>query len=234
MANNGDKIPVITTLLGTLITGLLAFNTYKVSSFENKLKQVESEREVNFRIYTSLSEAVESSNPKRIRAVRVLVESLASEDLKEGFLEALEIGEIEIYQSEEVLVERSRKPTPQVESIGDTDFDFDWGDWDYDVFWCSGSGSGAEALANALVENLIKDGAKGRIRSRILPASVKAQSAYSDLFGYEIRYENNELRQAQALKDFAVNTTGIEFSLNNINPNNKTAWYISAFICPKT
>ncbi len=69
---------LIATLLGAIATILLAFNTWKVSQFETELRAAESVRELNFRIYASIAEAIESNNPQRIRAVCALVEALSS------------------------------------------------------------------------------------------------------------------------------------------------------------
>jgi hypothetical protein len=223
MAEQSKNWTGVIAALGTVASLLLAYNTYQVSQFDTDLRRAESEREVNFRIYQSIAEAVESGNPQRIRAVRALVEALSSEGLRDPFLSALESGEVQIFAGEEATTARVRTEQPS----------FNWEDWDYDVFWCSGSGVAAEAQATAIVEALRAENAKGRIRVRVLPQSVREQGAYRSMADYEIRYEANEQAQATAVKALAERTMAVQgFRLNQIAPQQRTPWYVSLFICP--
>ncbi len=223
MSGDDKKLGPWVTAFSAIASLLLAYNTYQVSQFDADLRAVESEREVNFRIFQSIAEAVESGNPQRIRAVRALVTALASDSLREGFLDALEMGEVQIFEGGEATKTRARLEEPS----------FDWEDWDYDVFWCSSAGAVAESQANAIVEALEMEDAKGRLRVRVLPESVRNSSAYNTVSAYEIRYEENEQDQAAAVARLADRTLGGQaFTLVPISPARPTPWYVSVFICP--
>ena len=226
MAEEKQKsgVSILGALLGSVATLLLAFNTWQVSQFDKELRTTESNRELNFRMYTSITDAIESNNPQRIRAVRVLVESLATDDVRAGFLAALETGEVDIYKAEQALVSMP----------GTKERTVNWRDWDFDIFWCSSSGAEAEAKSVRFVQALKEDGAQGRVRSRILPDSVRAQAGYASVFGYQIRYEKSEEQQAQDLKRLAEEVFGTTdvYELHAITPENPTPWYVSVFVCP--
>ena len=226
MANNSDPMAKVAAILGAAATALVAFNTWQVSQFDTDLRQVESERELNFRIYQSIAESIESGKPQRIRAVRALVDALATEGLKESFLSALESGEVQIYGSEQALPAGPGRPA-------DADR-VDWEDWDYDIFWCSSSGSAAETQANAIVAAIQSQGAKGRIRSRVLPDSIRATDPEASGEQYEVRYEASERPQAEAVGNLAQSIINASGSLNllEIAPDKPTPWYISVFLCP--
>ncbi len=120
MADKSDPMAKVAAILGAAATVLVAFNTWQVSQFDTKFREVESERELNFRIYQSIAESIESGKPQRIRAVRVLVDVLAAEELRESFLSALETGEVQIFESQQAL------PTGGVRLADDQRVD--WGD----------------------------------------------------------------------------------------------------------
>ena len=111
-----------------------------------------------------------------------------------------------------------------------------WGEWDLDIFWCSLSGDIAKQQAEIIGEQLLAEGAKGRIRIRELPDSINAKSGYQ-VKGYAIRRSNNERETANALKLLAeksLKNKGVqaEFSLGLTRQS--TPWYISAFVCPSS
>lgn len=219
-------------LLSAVTTLLVAFNTWKVSEFETDLKQVESERELNFRIYQSIAEALESDDARRIRAVRTIVSAMSPDHMKEGFLEALAAGEDDIYKKEEVAVVRqtaiSRVPAMPSEE------DNEWGGWAFDLFWCSSSGAAAQEQAEILRDALEEAGARGRIRARVLPESRRQQVSDAPT-GYEVRGEVGEENISRKLVEFA--NTALQpnepFRFVPIQQDRKTAWYISAFLCPE-
>lgn len=226
MPGESDPMAKVAAVLSAAAAILVAFNTWQVSQFDTDLRQVESERELNFRIYQSIAEAVESGKSERIRAVRVLVDALAAEKLKEGFLSALETGDVQIFEVDQALPLSADRSSAAARN--------EWGDWDYDVFWCSPSGAAAEAQADALVAAIQKEGAKGRIRSRLLPDSIRQTDPYSSENQYEIRYEATEEQQAKLVGDLAERTIrGSHFDLLEIEPEKSTPWYVSVFICPQ-
>lgn len=226
MAGESDRMAKFAAAASAVAALLVAFNTWQVSQFDTDLRQVESERELNFRIYQSIAEAIESGKADRIRAVRVLVDALAAEKLKEGFLSALETGDVQIFEVDQALPVAANRSSTAVRN--------DWGDWDYDVFWCSSSGAAAEAQADALVAAIRNEGARGRIRARLLPDSIRKTDPYSSLSQYEIRYEATEKQQAKLVGDLAERTIrGSQFELLEIEPEKSTPWYVSVFVCPQ-
>jgi len=204
-----------------------------VSEFDSTLRTIESERELNFRIYQSISESIESGNAQRIRAVRALVDALASDELKQGFLSALDSGEVQIFVAEEAATPRARDAAPPRPGSAGAGASV-WGDWDFDVFWCSRSGAGAESQAKAIVDAVKAQGARGRIRDRVLPESIRQQGTYAELQPYEVRYEDGEAAQARAVQAVAAKALGgTPVALKEITPKTATPWYVSVFVCPE-
>lgn len=228
MAENKDSMAKVAAILGTVATLLVAFNTWQVSQFDADLRQVESERELNFRIYQSIADSIESGKHQRIRAVRVLVNALATKELRKSYLSVLETGEVQIWERQEAILSGPAElaGTPRT----------NWRDWNYDIFWCSSSGAGAEAQANAIVAAIQAAGAEGRIRSRILPDSIRADDPYKSTEQYEVRFEASEETQATQVAELAGRAIGQpgSFNLRRIEPSKPTPWYVSVFACPET
>ena len=219
-------------VLSALTTALVAYNTYQVSSFETELRRVESNRELNFRLYASISEALESNDARRIQAVRTIVMTMSPEPLRDGFLDALRAGEESIFDSEQLDVRVPAAP-PSVSDPTVAGRE-GWGEWDFDLFWCSVSGVGAQGQAERLREALIADGAAGRVRVRVLPESRRAQVG-AETFGYEVRGEVGEEAIAERLVSLARREVTPEFRFVSIDSDDqpvKTRWYVSAFLCP--
>ena len=129
------------------------------------------------------------------------------------------------FQQEEATAKSAAaaKPPPPTAGSG-------WGDWDVDVFWCQKSGESAHKNADAIVAALQKDGAKGRLRARVLPDSINAQSEYR-VSGYTIRRDAGEEERAVALKAVAERALpGTTFEI--LPAGHATRWYLSTFICP--
>ena len=248
-----SKIAAFVATLATLLSGLSAF---QVSRFETKLKEVQAERELNFRIYTSIADALESGDPKRVMAVRGIVEAMASDNIKPKFLEALEPAIVRVYQKEELAVSqpRSEDTTPENKDTAAVDTlpseetgattpepapveaaeprSNPWGEWDIDIFWCADGSLNAENDANKIRAWLQQDGAQGRIRARILPSSVNQQSGYR-VSGYEIRRSADEVGMANRLETFLRSIEGVgDHPWKQRTTTQDTPWYISVFICP--
>ena len=225
--NTGSGVLVsISTIISIITASLVAWNTVTVNKFETELKKVESERELNFRIYKSIAEALESENEKRIRAVRAIVEVMASENLRPGFLEALESAEVQIYEKEEAtkpVVPRSRGNQG-------------WKKWNFDVFWCSSSASSGEAIAMEIVSVFDEKEIGNRIRLRILPESVKKRSGFGIPKPFEIRVEKGQEKDtAPDIIKFIQENTAIQDSFNIFQVSSKypTPGYVSIFVCPE-
>lgn len=242
----------IAALVATVATVVSGFNAMQVSRFETNFKQVEAERELNFRIYSSIASALESQDPKQILAVRGIVEAMASESIKPAFRQALEPAMQRVFNQEQLDV-----PTETVAatstggqstsngddaggggsdssgySKGQSSTKLAWNDWDFDIFWCSSSGIEAEGLANQISYWLVKDGAKGRVRTRVLPDSINDRASYS-VSGIEVRRSKNEAAMGQKLAQFVGNLSSFkDLKVTEKTSNQNTPWYISVFVCP--
>ena len=237
MANEDRKSESLTArfaqaaaVLSALTTVLVGYNTWQVSTFEADLRRIESERELNFRIYGSISEALESNDARRIQAVRTIVVTMSPEPTKEGFLEALNAGEESIFDAEqvEIAVPTAAQTQPQPSSRNSGS----WGDWDFDLFWCSVSGVAAQRQAERLRDALVEDGARGRIRVRVLPESRRRQVS-DRAHGYEVRGEAREEAISEKLVLLGQRTVNPDFRFVPVDQPVKTEWYVSAFICPE-
>lgn len=229
-----SRITIITTIISTITALLVAYNSITINSFDKKLREVESERELNFRIYKSIAEALESDNPKRIRAVRAIVEVMASDKLREGFLEALESGEVRIYEKEEALkpLEFAASQEAPAAVVGSNP---EWYRWNYDVFWCSDSGSRAESISEMIKSSMIANGFDGRIRARLLPESVKNRKTFGKVEPYQIRVEpGKEKENVRKIANEINKVSGLKerFDILTVSPSNPTPGYVSVFICP--
>jgi hypothetical protein len=229
-----DKWSKIAALVATIATIFSAYNAIKVSSLETDLKQVEAERELNFKIYSSIADALESGDEKRVLAVRGIVQAMASESIRPAFLQALEPAMQRVFAKEELAV---TSPTIAQQTNASTESqsittDGSWGEWDFDIFWCASSGVEAENISSKIVYALENAGAKGRIRSRILPETVNQRSGYQ-VKGFQIGRSENEIEMANKLKEFVTSLPGLEnITVKEKTTSQKTAWYISMFICP--
>lgn len=242
-----SKIAALVATLATIVSG---FNAIQVSRFETDLKQLEAERELNFRIYSSIADALESGDHKRVLAVRGIVEAMASESIKPAFRQALEPAMQRVFEQEQLEValisekhsssesngESSQPPnivttpTPTEDEGGHQDGN--WEQWDFDIFWCASSGVEAESLATKIVYALKKNGAEGRIRTRVLPDSINRKKSYR-ASGLEIRRSANEIAMGNKLAAFIQTLPGFEdFQIKEKLTKQKTPWYISAFVCP--
>ena len=243
----------IAALVATLATILGAINALQVSRFDAQLKQAQAERELNFKIYASIADALESGDPKRVLAVRGIVDAMASDNIKPKFLEALEPAIVGVYEEEQIsAMARSSarsaiepRPTVDAKSLGgegeappdpgavnEAPVAPSWGDWDFDIFWCANSGVEAENLANKIRSWLINDGAKGRVRSRVLPNSVNAKSGFR-VTGYQIRRSQQEVAMANRIERFILSIEGLEdLTLVQHVSSQNTPWYLSVFVCP--
>ena len=114
-----------------------------------------------------------------------------------------------------------------------------WEDWDFDIFWCDTSGAKAEGQAEVLREALVADGARGRIRTRVLLESVRKKNPdYLRADGYLVRIEEHERPIGEALSVFATRTLSLseDIEIDPFVPNETikaTPWYVSVFLCPE-
>ncbi len=210
-----------------------------IKEARDEREKLNAEREFNFKIYDLVQESIEEENEKKQEVAKQFVIVMVDGELRHRLLGVLEAGGTPSIQKETALLIKKEEKfdTQQAEIFTQpktTTPSFSWEDWDYDVFWCETSGENARIQASLIVDQLKQEGAKGRIRVRELPASVNAKSGYK-ISGYAIRRSENEVAQANALKDLSEGVLSQQgyTPVFNVQPTSqKTRWYISAFICP--
>lgn len=233
--DKSSAIPLVGAILAFIAAALGAWNTHQTNSVEASLKQLESERQVMFKLYDSIVAtygAAEADRLQRIRALRVLVQSLAKDEVRDGFLAALEVQEVEIFEGEE-----AAKPPPVVAATGGGSgagsgvaAALKRDGASYDIFWCSRSGVAAESLAQKL-EALLKSNGSQRARTRVLPESIRQRKGYR-IEGNVIRAEQDETELATHVKLLAEKEIGLSFDVAPFNPGKPTPNYLSVFVCP--
>lgn len=222
----------LTTGFLSIFTGLLvAYNTYLVNKFDKELSMTESERALNFRIYESVGEALESENEKRILAVKVIVNAMASEELKPGFLEILKTGEAKAFAKEE-----AKRYVPVVFKQGDYGKKSNWKAWNFDLFWCENSGINGERLSTEIKHLFEKNGFSGRIRVRYLPESVIQREDFGKPDNFEIRVDaGEEYDNAKNILELINKSSSMSNNFNIFkidNKEEKIPSYVSLFFCP--
>jgi hypothetical protein len=198
------------------------------------------DEDLTFRIYQAVSDSLKTKDTKQQQAATALVIVLAAEPLRTQLLQVFDNAETtapevrktvmkvlqteEKFQQEEAAVQPKPSKPPTPASGGS------WGEWDVDVFWCERSGDMARSGAEAITKALHDEGARGRLRARILPDSINAQPGYR-MRGFVIRRDAGEEERATALKTVAERALpGTQFE---VTPSRQaTRWYLSAFLCP--
>lgn len=206
---------------------------------ERNLKKFDED--LTFRVYDAVITSLKADDTKQQQAASALVIVMAEEPLRTQLLQVFdkaqatapevreEVSKIlateQRFHQEEAMAKSATAaaPSPSIASDG-------WGNWDVDVFWCQNSGESAQKSADAIVAALEKDGAKGRLRARVLPDSINARSGYR-ISGYAIRRDTGEEERAVALKTVAEQAlSGTTFEI--LPSGSATRWYLSAFVCP--
>ncbi|SMD32235.1 hypothetical protein SAMN04488029_0578 [Reichenbachiella faecimaris] len=222
----------VSTFVSIITALLVTYNTIKVNQFNNELAKQKSDRELNFKIYESVTDALESENEKRILAVKVIVSSMASDNMKTGFLEILKSGEDKIYSNQEAQTYTNPLDKPSVKASEQANYKF----WNYDIFWCSTSGLEAETLASEVKFILEQNGFKGRIRVRILPESVTKRPGMGVPATYEIRVDaGEEMKNADKITELITKSTSNiagDFNVFQVSQKAKIPGYVSLFFCP--
>jgi hypothetical protein len=251
------KLNLAVTLVLAVVAGLTKFAAdradERVKQLDAKLKEQEAtlrdiqerraEREsvqkVQIEVYQQVVTSLEKNRPEMQRVAAALVTSLLDEPLRGGLLNALATtAEPSIAQkvretlTSENVFRRDESVTAQPEVEDKVrPKSFSWEDVDYDVFWCERSGEAAKRMASRIVAQLKEEGARGRLRVRMLPDSINARPGYQHS-GFVIRMNPGEELQASQLKrvcDAALTGAGtFHLSLSAQN----TPWYLSAFVCP--
>jgi len=255
----GDFIKNILTPLSAVIAALFAaWTNFSVSDVQQKLKQQElalttltTERNVRkldedltFKVYEAVTTSLKSNDLKQQQAASALLQFLATEPLRTQLLQVFGASQTtapEVRQAVEKVLQEEQKfaidNAVVLQQVAAKAADapsparvLPWNDWDVDIFWCQRSGQAAAESAAAIAKELTVQGAKGRIRARVLPDSVNAKAGYR-VSGYAIRRDRNEVAQANALKALAEGVVqSSQFEI--VQSNQATSWYLSAFVCP--
>jgi hypothetical protein len=253
MSNDGTGSSTLGTL-NVVITTILAivagWSGFQLNHADNRLKDLEAqvktteeqraERESGEKkqmmVYEAVVNSLESNNSKRQSVAKALVTSMLELDnpLRSGLLAALaDSGTPEVREEVRSIVSkenrfRQEQYQPSVSKAGKL---FDWRDIDYDVFWCEKSGPTAQRIADSIKQELLSEGAKGRIRSRLLPDSVNARPGYQHA-GFVIRYNQGEEKEALELARVGNKVLSQDGIFQPSVSHQQTAWYLSAFVCP--
>lgn len=209
---------------------------------ERNVKKLDED--LTFRVYEAVTASLKSNDEKQQQAASALVVVLAAEPLRTQLLQVFGVSQTTVpevreavekvlkeeqkFNIESAVVQQAAAPKPAPPPAAAKALP--WHDWDVDIFWCERSGTGARESATAIAKELTQQGAKGRIRARLLPDSINAKPGYR-VSGYAIRRDKNEAAQADALKGLAERVVqSSQFEI--VTSNQATRWYLSAFICP--
>lgn len=216
----------------------------KLKQDRNARERLQAEREFGFKIYDIVQKSIEEENKKKQLVARAFIIAMVVEDngLRQSLLTVLETegtDTVKATTSELLRKEQTfQLEQNQIAAATETPKSFNWEDWDYDIFWCESDDKNATAnkkeQAEIVVRKLKAEGAKGRIRPKLLPESINARPGYQ-ISGHVIRRFGNEKVQADALKALsdkvlAENNYNGEFEIQSTGSQSK--WYISACVCP--
>jgi hypothetical protein len=242
------KIDILTKFAALIMTavGIISgVNTYQISQLDSKISATESKNKWDFKVYDSVIGVVNSKDEGKILAVKVMVEHVASDELKNDLIKIVNNELEKIFETQDsrikmaagqVTATKAFKPEEEavaspVEPSEALPAKVNWGSWDIDIFWCEASGAAAKEQADQLKYVIENDGAKGRIRSRILPEVTNKRPGYG-VKGYQIRPNANELAFANEVNQFVDTLTNGDVSFEIKQSSQNTPWYLSLFICP--
>jgi hypothetical protein len=217
---------------------------------ERGIKKVDEDLE--FQVYSAVTNALKTNDAKQQQAASALVIAMLREPLRTDLLHVFVqsqttapqvrdhvdkvLNEEQMFKTEDATVAESsasKKHESSAAAAGavtpSSSSASIWGDYDFDIFWCEHSGEAAQHQAEAIVAALKAAGARGRLRSRLLPDTINAQPGYR-IDGYSIRRHGGDAAQAQALQAVAqkiVPDSNFEIVLSG----QPFRWYLSAFVC---
>ena len=240
--------------VGIVLSLVAAYSAWRLNVAETTLKETEnqlSKREADRKDAEELRANRESLEKKQLLVYDAVVKSLESGDVKkQGVAQALVTSMLEDPLRTELLAVLTTSGSAKIREEAqatltqETRFKAEekvvqaplqrasssWADWDFDLFWCERSGKTAEELAGRILEQLKSEGAKGRLRVRLLPDSINARPGYQHA-GYVIRYNKGEEEQARELKRLGDKIAGPGAFVTTLS-SQSTPWYLSAFVCP--
>ena len=185
-------------------------------------------------VYDAVVKSLESGDAKKQSVSKALVTALLEDPLRTELLVVLTTSaapEIKKEAQATIAQESTFKAEERVVRAEPRAKPTDWADWDFDIFWCERSGSAAQAQAEKMKKQLESEGAKGRIRVRLLPDSINDRPGYQHA-GYVVRYNAGEEAQSNRLKALGDPIVGPAASFVTSISYQSTPWYLSAFLCP--
>jgi hypothetical protein len=185
-------------------------------------------------VYDAVVKSLESGDPKKQSVSKALVTALLEDPLRTELLVVLTTSaapEIKKEAQATIAQESAFKADERVVRAEPREKPANWADWDFDLFWCERSGSAAQAQAEKIKKQLEAEGAKGRIRVRLLPDSINDRAGYQHA-GYVIRYNAGEEAQSNQLKALGDSVLGPAGTFVASLSYQATPWYLSAFLCP--
>lgn len=236
-----------------ILSVIAAYSAWKLNEANATLKETErhlKEREASRHDSGELRANRESLEKKQMLVYEAVVKSLESGDIKrQAVSKALVTSMLEDPLRSELLGVLTTSASPEISRGAQTTLDqerrfkseevatlasdarsvVDWADWDFDIFWCEKSGERAKTQAERIRRQLESEGAKGRLRVRLLPDSINSRPGYQHS-GYVIRYNAGEESQAEKLKKLADAVLDQAFITSR--SQQATPWYLSAFVCP--
>ena len=212
-----------------------------VKRTKEEREERESNQDFNLKIYEIVTKSLDENNARKQETAKAFVVVMVEEPLRSSLLNVLKQGgEPAVKRNISKILEAEEKFQTSVATVPEQKrveaSTYNWGEWDFDIFWCSESGAKAKAQAEIIGEQLVAEGAEGRIRIRELPESINAKSGYQ-IDGYAIRRNSNEKEAAAALKSLAEKTlekSGSKSTFSLSLTRQSTPWYISAFLCPSS
>lgn len=210
-------------------------------------QQIRAERESldgkRIKVYEAVVESLSKSDERMQRVSAALVRAMLEEPLRTELLtvlseagtpqvrdevkRALDQAQVSAFERAEV----EKKATRVIEASQRTPAShFAWENVDYDLFWCESSGPQAEAVAKGMRDVMQAQGAKGRLRVRVLPDSVNARPGYGHTSNV-VRYNSGEEKQADALVGIGNQMLGGTGPFGKSLSAQTTRWYLSAFVC---
>jgi len=193
-------------------------------------------------VYEAVTASLRTNDAKQQQAASALVVVMMQEPLRTQLLQVFSRSQSttpEVRQDvDKIVMEEDRfradQSTLAVRSLSATTahppHESIWETWDIDVFWCERSGEAARREAQEVVTRIRAEGARGRIRARLLPDTINAQPGYG-IDGFAIRRHANDDKQVFALQKLAQAVIpGSAFDIQTSGM--PLQWYISAFICP--
>ena len=185
-------------------------------------------------VYDAVVKSLESGDAKKQSVAKALVTALLEDPLRTEMLVVLTTSaapEVKKEAQATIAQESTYKAEERVVRTEPREKPASWADWDFDLFWCERSGNAAQAQAENIKKQLEAEGAKGRIRVRLLPDSINDRPGYQHA-GYVVRYNAGEESQSNQLKSLGDRVVGPAASFVTSISYQSTPWYLSAFLCP--